>query len=261
MDYVFHEAAIPGVPQSIWDPAATNETNVTGTLNVLIAAKDNLVKKVIFASSCAVYGDGPTSMKDESLLPSPQSPYAVSKLAAEHYCAVFSQVYNLPTAGLRYFNVYGPRQNADSDYAAVIPKFLQKFINRKRPQIYGDGEQSRDFIYVKDIVAANLLIAESSTTGIFNIGSGEKITLNKLVQIMQLLLDREDIKPVHVAERPGDIKHSLADITKARNTGYTPKYTLPAGLRDMLDIKLIQLAPLDQGNPRTYSYENRGLRR
>ena len=234
VEYVFHEAAIPGVPQSVDNPAASNETNVTGTLNVLIAARDNKVKKVIFASSCAVYGNDPTLPKNECSVIDLSSPYAATKLAAEYYCQVFNRVYGLATASLRYFNVYGPRQNIKSEYAAVVPKFIEQIQEGKNPRIFGDGEQSRDFVYVKDVVAANLVIAKSNAVGVFNIGYGEKVSLNNLVETLGSLLDREDISPQYLEQRPGDIKHSCSDISKARKAGYTPRYGLMTGLKDML---------------------------
>ena len=237
VDYVFHEAAIPGVPQSIDNPLDSNEINITGTLNVLIAAKNNRVRKVIFASSSAVYGNEPILPKKESAILNLDSPYAATKLAGEHYCEVFNRVYGLSTASLRYFNVYGQRQNPDSEYAAVIPKFIDRIKRGEKPQIYGDGEQTRDFVYIKDVVAANILIAQSDAVGVFNIGSGKKVTLNTLLGMITRLLNRSSIKPLYMAARPGDIKHSFADITKAQNaTGYRPKYNLLTGLKEMLSM-------------------------
>jgi UDP-glucose 4-epimerase len=240
VDYVFHEGAIASVPKSIEDPAGSHETNVTGTFNVLLAARENNVKKVVFASSSAVYGDTPFLYKKEDMIPEPQSIYAVNKLAGEHYCSVFKRVYDLPTVCLRYFNVFGPRQNPNSEYAALIPKFIQNIREGKELQIYGDGEQSRDFVYVKDIVAANLLLAKNGATGVFNIGTGEKVTINRLVDIFRTLLNKGDIQPIYIEERPGDIKYSMADISKAREIGYSPQYTLTAGLSKMLGVKELQ---------------------
>jgi UDP-glucose 4-epimerase len=230
VDYVFHQAALPSVPRSIADPLASHETNVNGTLNVLMAARDNQVKKVIFASSSSVYGDTPVLPKQEDMIPNPQSPYAAGKIAAEYYCRVFNTVYGLPTACLRYFNVYGPRQNPDSQYAAVIPKFIHSILEGKSPTIYGDGEQSRDFTFVRDVVSANMLAAESPATGVFNIGRGERTTLNQLTRVMLEDLNRPDIKPVYEKERAGDIKHSLADITRAQGFGFMPEYNIEKGL-------------------------------
>jgi UDP-glucose 4-epimerase len=239
VDYVFHQAAIASVPQSIWEPVKSHEVNLTGTLNVLIAAKDQMVKKVVFASSSAVYGDTPEEYKKEDQMPQPQSPYAVTKLAGEHYCQVFSHIYKLPTTCLRYFNVYGPRQSALSDYAAVIPKFIDRINHNKTPIIYGDGLQTRDFVAVQDVAKANLLAAETDATGAYNIGSGEITSLNQLAELLSLLMGRTDLRAVYEKERQGDIKHSLADISQARNIGYAPYYQLADGLRQLLGIKLI----------------------
>lgn len=230
MDFIFHQAAIPSVPRSIDNPAATHEANITGTLNVLLAARDNNIKKVVFASSSSVYGDTPTLPKREDMLPKPLSPYAVSKLTGEYYCQVFQQVYGLPTACLRYFNVYGPRQDPNSQYAAVIPLFIQKASQGEPPIIFGDGEQSRDFTFVKDVAEANILAAESDVNGVFNIGRGERTTLNRLTALISKQL-QSSIKPLHHDTRQGDVRHSLADITRARIFGYDPKYSLLDGLK------------------------------
>ncbi len=228
-DYVFHQAAIPSVPRSINNPLASHEANVTGVLNVLIAARDNGVKKVIYASSSSVYGDTPTLPKREDMLPNPQSPYAVTKLTGEYYCRVFEQVYGLATICLRYFNVYGPRQDIDSQYAAVIPRFIKRALAGKAPIIFGDGEQSRDFTFVTDVVEANILAAESQACGVFNIGRGKNITINELANLA-LNITGSKVEPSYQEPRPGDIKHSLADISKARTFGYEPKYSLKEGL-------------------------------
>lgn len=232
VDYVFHLAAISSVPQSIDAPRLTHEVNVTGTLNVLLAARDNRVKKVIYASSCAVYGDAPALPKREDMLPDPQSPYSVTKLAAEDYCQVFRQVYGLPTVCLRYFNIYGPRQNPDSEYAAVIPRFMKRVSQGEAPIIFGDGNQSRDFNFVKDTVAACLLSAESGASGIFNIGNGESTTINELAHLIIKLVG-SNVSPAYQPAKPGDIRHSLADISKARKFGYNPKYNLEEGLKEI----------------------------
>ena len=231
VDYIFHQAAIVSVPFSIEDPVLTNEVNVNGTLNVLIAAKECGVKKVIYASSCAVYGDNPKLPLKEDILPMPLSPYAVTKLAGEYYCQVFTEIYGLPTVSLRYFNVYGPRQDANSDYAAVIPKFIKRVLEDKPPIIYGDGNQTRDFIFVKDVVKANIMAAESNATGFFNIASGKQISINELANIILEIMGK-DFEPIHQKPRPGDIKHSVADISKANSKlRYQPKYSLMEGLR------------------------------
>ena len=231
VSYVFHQAAIPGVPQSINNPIATHQVNATGTLNVLMAARDCGLKKVVYASSSSVYGDTPTLPKTEDMIPNPQSPYAVSKLAGEYYCGVFTRVFGLPTICLRYFNVYGPRQNPDSDYAAVIPRFITAVLSGRPPVIYGDGKQTRDFTFVRDVVKANILAAEGESTGIYNIGSGQRTSIASLAHLVAKLMGKEVIKPVHENERTGDIRHSLADISKAETFGYTPGFSLSEGLK------------------------------
>lgn len=231
IDYVFHQAAIPSVPRSIQNPQASHEVNATGTLNVLIAAKDNGVKKVIYASSCAVYGDTPTFPKTEEMPPHPQSPYAVSKLAGEYYCRVFHRVYGLPTVCLRYFNVYGPRQDPASQYAAVIPRFIRKALDNRPFIIYGDGGQTRDFVYVKDVVDVNILAAERDAVGVYNIGRGERVSINTLAKLVVELVGNS-IEPVYSEPRPGDIMHSLADVSRATQFGYNPEYSLEQGLRE-----------------------------
>lgn len=230
VDFVFHLAALPRVPRSIKDPLAPNEVNITGTLNVLLAARDNKVKKVIYSSSSTVYGDTPILPRKEDLLPCPQSPYAVTKLCAEYYCQVFQQVYRLNTVCLRYSNVYGPRQDSSSEYAAVIPRFISRTLQGKPPIIFGDGEQTRDFTFIKDTVEATILAAESNAAGVFNIGTGNRITINNLAKLVTKLLARE-IKPIYQEPRPGDIRHSLADISKARQICYNPQYSLEEGLK------------------------------
>jgi len=230
VDYVFHLAAIPSVPRSIKNPQASHEANITGTLNMLLAARDTGVKKVIYASSCAVYGDASALPIKEEMQPGPQSPYAVTKLAGEYYCQVFHRVYGLPTVCLRYFNVYGPRQNPDSQYAAVIPIFIQRVLNDKPPIIFGDGKQTRDFTFIIDVVEANILAAESEAMGVFNIGRGQSISITRLAELI-IGLAGNNVKPVHEEPRPGDILHSLADISRARSFGYEPSYNLEEGLR------------------------------
>jgi len=233
-DYVFHEAALPSVPRSIKEPLLTNQVNISGTLNVLVAAKEAGVQKVIYASSSSVYGDTPTLPKKESMTPNPLSPYAVSKLAGEYYCQVFTLVYGFPTVALRYFNVYGPYQDPASEYAAVIPKFVTQVLNHQHIVMYGDGQQTRDFTYVSDVVRANILTAESKISGVFNMAGGKRITLNDLAQtIMMLCTNKVDI--VYEGVRPGDIKHSLADISKAKKGfGYIPEYDINEGLKETI---------------------------
>jgi len=234
VNYVFHEAAIPSVPRSIKDPIKSNIVNAHGTLNVLIAARDNHIEKVIYASSSSVYGDTPTLPKKENMKPRPLSPYAVSKLTAEYYCQVFTMIYNLPTVSLRYFNVYGPCQDPLTEYAAVIPRFITSIIRNESPIIYGDGTQTRDFTYVEDIVSANILSAESKITGIFNTAGGERISINKLAQsIIQIC--NKDLEIIYKKPRDGDIKHSLADITKAKeNFNFKPRFNLTDGLKETI---------------------------
>lgn len=228
-DYVFHLAAIPSVPRSVKDPFSSNEANVAGTLNVLIAAKDAGIKKVIFSSSSSVYGDTPTLPKREDMPVNPMSPYAITKATGEMYCRTFQDLYDLPTVSLRYFNVFGPRQDPNSQYAAVIPKFITAILNDERPIIYGDGEQSRDFTFVKNVVDANIISCESGETGIFNIACGRRITINQLVNYINEILEKE-VGSVYADPRPGDIKHSLADISRARGFGYNPKDEFKEGL-------------------------------
>lgn len=228
--YVFHQAAIPSVPRSVAKPLASHEANVTGTLKVLIAARDCGVSKVIYASSSSVYGDTPVLPKHEGMVPHPQSPYALTKHTGEHYCQIFEDIYGLPTASLRYFNVYGPRQDPDSEYAAVIPKFAKRIREGECPIIFGDGEQTRDFTFVKDVVQANLLAAESDAIGVFNIARGERTSLNELANLITNIMGK-DLKPIYQEPRPGDVKHSLADISRAREIlSYQPKHSLQDGL-------------------------------
>jgi len=234
VDYIFHEAAIPSVPRSIKDPIGSNHANINGTLNVLVAAKDNKVKKVVYASSSSAYGDTPTLPKREDMKPRPLSPYAVSKLTAEYYCQVFTGVYKLPTVSLRYFNVYGPQQDPLSEYAAVIPKFISNISNDKSPVIYGDGEQTRDFTFVSDVVNANILAAESKATGIYNVAGGKSISVNDLTKLIMKIIGK-DLDLDYQNPRPGDIKHSFADISKIREKlNYEPKFNLMNGLEETI---------------------------
>jgi len=233
VDYVFHEAALPSVQRSIKDPKSTVEVNINGTLNVLLAARNNHVKKVIFASSSSVYGEQKDKKKLETMIPNPLSPYAVTKLTGEHLCKVFSHVYNLPTVCLRYFNVFGPRQNPDSEYSAVIPKFIKLILQDKRPTVFGDGKQSRDFTYVDNVVNANLLAMKSDIQHgeIINIACGKSYNLLQLIEIINKSLNK-NIEPIFTEARPGDIKYSLADIGKAKKLlGYTPQVDFVEGLK------------------------------
>ncbi len=233
VDVVLHQAALPSVPRSIADPLATNEVNVSGTLNVLLAARDAGVDRVVFASSSSIYGNSATLPKAEHLPAEPLSPYAVSKLAAERYCLAWTQVYGLPVIALRYFNVFGPYQDPDSHYAAVIPRFIGLMRRGEQPCIYGDGLQTRDFTYVENVVRANLLAARapSSVSGVFNVACGERIVLRSLVDRLNAILGTT-IAPRYESPRPGDVRDSQADISKICATlGYTPAVSFDEGLR------------------------------
>jgi UDP-glucose 4-epimerase len=235
VDYVFHLAAIPSVPRSIKNPIKSNYTNINGTLNVLMAARDNNVKKVTYSSSSSAYGDTPTLPKKEDMKPCPLSPYAVGKLTGEYYCQVFTEVYGLSTVCLRYFNVYGPYQDPNSEYAAVIPKFITRVSNGDSPIIYGDGEQTRDFTFVKDAVNANILAAASRETGVFNIAYGKRISINDLAKSIMKIIEKK-IEPIYTKPRPGDIRHSIADISKAKQKlGYVPKIAIQKGLEKTIE--------------------------
>jgi UDP-glucose 4-epimerase len=232
IDIILHQAALVSVPRSVADPLASNESNVTGTLNLLVAARDACVKRVVFASSSSIYGNSPTLPKVESMPADPLSPYAISKLAGERYCLAFAGVYGLPAIALRYFNVYGPRQDPASEYAAVIPKFIAKLMGGEPPTIYGDGSQSRDFTYVADVVAANLLAAAapSDISGFFNVACGARTSLLDLVAQLNRILGT-DLRSMHEPSRAGDVQHSQADITKIRTTlSFTPSVTFRQGL-------------------------------
>jgi UDP-glucose 4-epimerase len=229
-DYIFHLAALPSVPLSIDDPIRSNEVNILGTLNVLVAARDCHVKKVVFASSCAVYGDTPTLPARENLPLAPLSPYAVTKAAGEQYCGVFRHVYGLPTVCLRYFNVYGPRQDPNSEYAAAVPRFITAALSGRQLTIFGDGQQTRDFVFVKDVVSANICAAQADTSGVFNIGSGRQTSVMELANLILKLAGRQG-EPVFRPPKPGEIKHSYSDISKSGELGYSPKHNLEEGIR------------------------------
>ncbi|WP_342677117.1 SDR family oxidoreductase [Methanofollis sp. UBA420] len=229
-DGVFHQAAIASVPKSVADPLATHEANLTGTLNVLLAARDAGVRKVVLASSSAVYGESPELPKREGMLPEPLSPYAVSKLAGEHYAASFSRLYGLQAVCLRYFNVFGPRQDPSSPYSGVISIFADRILAGKPITIYGDGEQTRDFVYVADVVRANLRAMEGGAEGVFNIARGRTTTLNALAETMMRAAGRT-VEVRHAEARAGDIRHSCADIERAREIlGWAPEWGLEDGL-------------------------------
>ena len=233
IEVILHEAALPSVPRSIIDPIKSNEVNVNGTLNILKAAKDNGVKRVVFASSSSIYGDTPELPKHEGMIPNPLSPYAVSKLTGEKYCNVFSKIYGFETTALRYFNVFGPRQDPSSQYSAVIPKFIKAILSDEQPTIYGDGEQSRDFTYIANVVDANILAAtkEYESGLAMNCACHDQITLNQLVNEINSLLGKR-IKPKYIDPRAGDIKHSFAAIEKIKSTlGFSPSVSFEEGLK------------------------------
>ncbi len=232
-DAVFHQAALPSVPRSIADPLTSHATNATGTLNVLLAARDEGVDRLVFASSSSVYGAVAGLPKHETMATMPISPYGTAKLAAESYCRSFHEIYGLQTVALRYFNVFGPRQDPGSVYAAVIPAFIAAFAEGRAPTIFGDGEQSRDFTYIDNVVDANLAALGAVGVGgrTFNIACGERITLNRLADELRTQMEL-DIEPVHGPARPGDILHSLADVQRARDQlGYAPEVGFSEGLR------------------------------
>jgi UDP-N-acetylglucosamine 4-epimerase len=233
VDYVLHQAAIPSVQRSVQDPLASNEVNVTGTLHLLLAARDEKVKRFVMASSSSLYGESEVLPKVETMAPAPISPYGLQKLAGETYCGIFHRLYGLPTVALRYFNVFGPRQDPASEYSAVIPKFIASIKAGATPTIYGDGEQTRDFSYIANVVQANLKACgagSSALGGAYNIACGERISLNELVAILAGFAGRS-VTPAHAPHRPGDIKHSLAGIEKAeRLLGYRPEVSVREGL-------------------------------
>ena len=234
MDYVLHQAAIPSVPKSVLDPIGSNQANVDGTVNVLVAARDAKVKRVVYAASSSAYGDTPTLPKHESMSADPISPYAVAKLASERYMISFYRCYGLETVSLRYFNIFGPRQDPSSPYSGVLAKFITLMLKGQQPTIFGDGEQSRDFTYIDNAVEANLLACSapgSQAAGkVFNVATGRRITLNETFRHLQGLTSYTG-KPIYGAERGGDIKHSLADISQAeKHLGYKPAVNFEDGL-------------------------------
>ena len=232
-DVVFHQAALPSVPRSVQDPLTSNAANVIGTLNILLAARDARVQRVVFASSSSVYGANRELPKHESMTTKPISPYAVAKLAGEGYCRSFYDVYGIETVALRYFNVFGPRQDPNSHYSAVIPKFMAAMLEGRPPVIFGDGEQSRDFTYVSNVVDANILAmtAENVAGNAYNIACGERISLNMLIEELRQLTGRRDIRPTYAAPRAGDVRDSHADLSAASaDLGYVPAVGLKAAL-------------------------------
>jgi UDP-glucose 4-epimerase len=239
VDYVLHQAAIPSVPKSVLDPLGSNRANVDGTVNVLVAARDAKVKRVVYAASSSAYGDTPALPKHEAMSPDPISPYAVAKLASEHYMVSFYRCYQLETVSLRYFNIFGPRQDPSSPYSGVLAKFVTVMLRGEQPTIFGDGEQSRDFTYIDNAVAANLLACEAPAAKaagrVFNIATGRRSTLNETFRLLQGITGYSGA-PKYAPEREGDIKHSLADILKAETAlGYKPKVDFEEGLRRTVD--------------------------
>jgi len=237
IDIVLHQGALPSVPRSVEDPAATHQHCVDATFTLLIAARDAKVRRFVYAASSSAYGDSPTLPKTESMLPNPLSPYAAAKLFGEYYCSVFSKIFGLETISPRYFNVFGPYQNPKSQYAAAIPAFVTSILNDRPPTIYGDGEQSRDFTYVENVVEANLLAARAPKTcgEVINIACGQRITLNEVIRLINRILGK-DIRPIYAPPRAGDVKHSLADIQKAQKLiGYKPVVSFEEGLRRAID--------------------------
>lgn len=235
---VFHEAALPSVPRSVNNPQETHEACVNATFKLLVAAKEAGVRRVIYAASSSAYGDQPTLPKAEAMLPEPLSPYAAAKLMGEYYCQVFTRVYNLETISLRYFNVFGPRQDPSSQYSGVISRFVDALLTDKTPIIYGDGEQSRDFTFIENIVNANIRAAET-TKGIgevMNAANGERITLNELLEVLKKITVKESVQAEYREPRAGDVKHSQADNARAREyLGYEKLVGLEEGLRKTID--------------------------
>lgn len=236
-EFVLHQAAIPSVQRSVDDPVASNRANVTATLNLLVAARAAGVKRFVYASSSSAYGDTEVLPKVETMPENPISPYALSKLTGEKYCVIFHRIYALPTVCLRYFNVFGPRQDPHSPYSAVISRFIDRALEGRRPTIYGDGEQSRDFTYIDNVVDANLLACKAEGVGgmFFNIGTGEQHTLNDLLDSLSSILGHK-LAADYMEPRAGDVRHSLADIGKARKLlGYEPEVKFSEGLRRTFD--------------------------
>ena len=234
VDYVLHQAALPSVVRSVKNPLTSNAVNIDGSLNVLEAARQAAVKRVVFACSSSVYGESPTLPKVETMKTDPLSPYAISKLAGEEYCKVYHRLYGLETVALRYFNIFGPRQDPDSQYSAVIPRFIKAVLMGQQPVIYGDGEQSRDFTYIGNAVSANLIActAPNAVGKAYNIACGQRFTLNQTLALIQEILGKR-VPTKYVDPRPGDIRHSLADIEAAkRDLGYTVDFDFKTGLKE-----------------------------
>ena len=234
VDYVFHLAAMISVPESMSKIAECIQINNLGMLNVLESAAGHGVKKLCFSTSAAIYGDNPVVPKIETMFPEPKSPYAITKLDGEYYCKMFTQEGKLQTACLRYFNVFGPRQDPKSAYAAAVPIFIEKALNNEDLTIFGDGEQTRDFVFVKDVVAANAFFAQSEFTGVHNIAYGGKITINDLASEI-IRLTNSNSKIIHLPERAGDVKHSMAAVDKLKATGFVPAHTFSDALRQTIE--------------------------
>jgi nucleoside-diphosphate-sugar epimerase len=239
VDYVFHQAAIPSVPKSVLDPMGSNRANVDGTVNVLVGARDAKVRRVMYAASSSAYGDTPTLPKHEEMTPDPISPYAVAKLASEHYMISFYRCYGLETVSLRYFNIFGPRQDPTSPYSGVLAKFITQMLQGRQPTIFGDGSQSRDFTYIDNAVSANLLAAHAPAAQVagrvFNVATGTRVDLNQTFETLKKLTGYSgEVK--HGPEREGDIKHSLADISRAEKAlQYKPSVNFEEGLKRTVD--------------------------
>jgi nucleoside-diphosphate-sugar epimerase len=236
-DYILHQAAIPSVPKSIIDPIASHNSDLTGTLHVLWAAKQAGVKRVVYAASSSAYGNSPELPKEESMPANPISPYGLMKYVGEEYCRLFTSLYGLETVSLRYFNVFGPRQDPTSQYSGVLSRFITAMLRGERPVIFGDGEQSRDFTYVSNVAQANLLACHSpkSSGKVYNIACGTRVSLNEVVRSLNRILG-SDLKPIYQPPRAGDIKHSTADITRARtDLGYIPTVGFQEGLVKTVD--------------------------
>jgi len=235
VEVVFHQAAIPSVPQSVASPLLNHEVNITGTFNALLAARDSGVRRLVFASSSSVYGETGAAANREDMAPAPLSPYAAAKLMGEYYCRLFYMHYDLETVALRYFNVFGPRQNPRSEYAAVIPRFIAAVLTGEQPTIYGDGEQTRDFVYVQNVVDGNLAAASSVTApgNVYNLACGERISLNQLLEQIGGVTGR-DVRAHYEPARTGDIRDSVADVSAARrDLGYKPRVSLAEGLASL----------------------------
>src|SRR5947209_9579691 len=239
VECVYHQAAIPSVPKSVLDPLGSNQANVDGTVNILIAARDAKVRRVVYAASSSAYGDTPTLPKREDMTPNPISPYAVAKLASEYYMVSFFRCYGLETVSLRYFNIFGPRQDPTSPYSGVLAKFIIQMLRGEQPTIFGDGEQSRDFTYIDNAVSANLLACKAPSQkvagGVFNVATGRRVNLKETFRILKEFTGFQD-EVKFGPERPGDVKHSLADISRAKkHLGYTPIVHFEEGLKKTVD--------------------------